>query len=93
MSKPQLINQLKKSNPSLNKAQINNIIEIFVESLIKSIVNRKIVEIRHFGRFYFKALKENFNARNPNTNQLIYKPKRIKLRFKPSNTLKRLINQ
>ena len=29
-------------------------------------------------------MKENFNARNPATNKLIYKPERVKIRFKAS---------
>ena len=41
----------------------------------------------------YKKLKENYKARNPNTNQLIYKPERVRLKFKASNTLKKLINK
>ena len=40
-----------------------------------------------------KKLKENYNARNPATNQLIYKPERFKLRFNPSKNLKKIINK
>ena len=93
MSKPKLINQLKKKNPELNKSEIISLIDTFSESIINALRSGKNVEIRHFGRFYFKILKENFKARNPKTNQLIYKPERVRLKFKSSNTLKKLINK
>ena len=53
----------------------------------------KNVEIRGLGRWYFRKLKENFNARNPSTNELIYKPERTKVRFRPAKKLKKLINE
>ena len=45
------------------------------------------------GRFNYKKLKENFNARNPATNELIYKPERVKVRFKASKRLNEIINK
>ena len=51
------------------------------------------VEIRGLGCWHLKKLKENFNARNPATNELIYKPERIKIRFRPSRKLKKMINE
>ena len=51
------------------------------------------VEIRGLGCWHPKKLKENFNARNPATNELIYKPERIKIRFRPSRKLKKMINE
>ena len=93
MSKPKLIAQLKEKNPKLNKSEIEILINIFLESIIDALKEGRAVELRHFGRFYCKELKENFKARNPNTNELIYKPKRVRLRFRASKTLKKLINQ
>ena len=37
-----------------------------------------LLKLRGLGRLYIKKLKENFNARNPATNELIYKPERVK---------------
>ena len=42
---------------------------------------------KHFAEDAFVSEEENFNARNPATNELIYKPARIKIRFKPSTNL------
>ena len=93
MSRPKLINQLKEKNPSLNNSEIEQILDIFLESIKNALQERRNVDLRNFGRFYCKKLKENFKARNPKTNELIYKPERVTLRFKASNNLKKLINE
>ena len=43
--------------------------------------------------FFIKKLKENFYARNPATNELIYKPERAKVKFRPAKKLKQIINK
>ena len=93
MSRKRLIKLLKDKNPKLNQLEIEKILNIFSKSIFNSLKSGKSVEIREIGRWYFKTLKENFNARNPATNELIYKPERVKLRFKPSKNLKRIINE
>ena len=67
--------------------------DIFLESISSALKKGIAVEIRGFGRWYFKKLKENFNARNPATNELIYKPERVKVRFKASKKLNEIINK
>ena len=93
MSRSKLIKQLKKKNPKLNNSEIKTVIDIFSESIAKALKKGDIVEIRGLGRWYFKKLKENFKARNPATNELIYKPERVKIRFRPSKNLKKIINE
>ena len=93
MSKPKLIKQLKEKYPSLSISEIKTLIECFLECITLTLQKGQAIEIRHFGRFYFKKLKENFNARNSKTNELIYKPERVKLKFKASKKLNRLINE
>ena len=51
------------------------------------------IEIRGLGRWFCRKLKENFNARNPSTNNLIYKPERVKVRFRPAKKLKKIVNE
>ena len=82
MSRKKLINQLKEKNPKLSQSELNSIIDIFSESIFNALKNGNAVEIRGLGRWYHKTLKENYNARNPATNELIYKPERVKIRFK-----------
>ncbi len=93
MSRKKLIKQLKNKNPKFNHSELESVINIFSESIINSLKNGNSVEIRGLGRWYCKKLKENFNLRNPATNQLIYKPERIKVRFRPSKNLKKIINE
>ena len=93
MSRKKLIIQLKEKNPHLTKSQIENIIDNFSEAISNTLKHGNTIEIRGLGRWYIKKLKENFNARNPATNEIIYKPERLKVRFKSSKNLKKIINE
>ncbi len=93
MSSAKLINQLKEKNPQLNRSELENVLNIFSESISYKLGTGGIVILRGLGRWYCKKLKENFNARNPSTNELIYKPERFKIRFKPSKNLNKIINE
>ena len=93
MSKKKLIKQLKEKNPHLNQSEIETVINTFSQNITETLKKGNSVEIRGFGRFYTKKLKENFNARNPATNKLIYKPERVKVRFRPAKQLKQIVNK
>ena len=93
MSKKKLIKQLKEKNPHLNQSEIETVINTFSQNITVTLKKGNSVEIRGFGRFYTKKLKENFNARNPATNKLIYKPERVKVRFRPAKQLKQIVNK
>ena len=93
MSKQKLIKQLQKKNPQLNLSEIENIINIFFENIHNILKKGNNLEIRGLGRWYFRTLKENYNARNPSTGSSIFVPKRIKIRFKAGKKLKQIINE
>ena len=93
MSIIKLIQQLKEKNKNLNHSELKTITEVFTESIFSALSRGCSVEIRGLGRLYCKVLKENFNARNPATNELIYKPERVKIKFRPSKNLKKIINE
>tara|TARA_X000000950_G_C13816892_1_gene620208 strand:- start:598 stop:879 length:282 start_codon:yes stop_codon:yes gene_type:complete len=93
LSLKRLIKQLKEKNPELNQSEIKYLIDEFSESISRALKKGNNVEIRGLGRWYTKKLKENFNARNPSTNELIYKPQRVKIRFRASKKLKKIINE
>ena len=93
MSRAEIVKKLKKKKPELNKSELEAIIDVFVKSITNALKEDKIVQIRNFGNFYTRKLKENFNARNPSTNELIYKPERVKIRFKLSKKLNKIINE
>ena len=93
MSRTKLIKQLKERNPQLNQSELKTVINLFSRGISNALENGKNVEIRELGRWYLKKLKENYNLRNPSNNELIYKPERIKIRFKASKKLKQQINE
>ena len=93
MSRKKLIKQLKEKNPYLNKSELETVIDVFSESISDTLKKGMDTQIRELGRWYIKKLKENFNARNPATNEIIYKPERLKVRFKSSKNLKKIINE
>tara|TARA_B100000575_G_C23093236_1_gene630349 strand:+ start:902 stop:1183 length:282 start_codon:yes stop_codon:yes gene_type:complete len=93
LSRTKLIKQLKERNPQLNQSELKTVINLFSRGISSALENGKNVEIRELGRWYLKKLKENYNLRNPSNNELIYKPERIKIRFKASKKLKQQINE
>lgn len=93
MSKQKLIKQLEEKNPQLRKIELNKILDFFTNEISNILKNGNNLEIRGLGRWYSKKLKENFNARNPATNEIIYKPDRLKVKFKASKKLNKMINE
>jgi nucleoid DNA-binding protein len=93
LSRLKLIKQLKEKNPKLNQSELELVIDVFSESISSALKKGYSVEIRGLGRWFCKKLKENFNARNPATNEIIYKPERKRVRFKISKKLDKFINE
>ena len=93
MSRPELIKQLKQKNPELNQSDLETVIDTFCESIEKALKNNSYIELRDFGTFFVKKIKEKHSARNPKTGELIYVPEKNKVRFKASKNLKKLINE
>ena len=93
MSKSKLIRKLKEKNPNLSQIEIESILDNFSESIEKSLLDNKKVELRGFGTFFLKKIKEKFGSRNPRTGEIIYVPEKNKVRFRASKKLKDLINQ
>ena len=93
MSRPELIKLLKKKHPKLIKTQLENIIDTFFQSIEETLMKKKSIELRGFGTFFIKEIKEKYSARNPKTGELIYVPKKNKVRFRASKQLKEFLNQ
>jgi len=93
LSRPELIKQLKSKHPKLNKLQLEIIIDIFFQSIGDALKEKKSVFLRGFGTFFIKEIKEKYSARNPRNGELIYVPKRNKVRFRASKKFKEFINQ
>ena len=93
MSRPGIIKKLKEKHPELTKPELEEILEIFSTSIKKALQNGQKVEIRDFGTFFIKRIKEKYSSRNPKTGELVYVPERNKVRFKASKKLKEIINE
>ena len=93
MSRLEIIKQLKAKHPKLNKIQLETIIDTFFQSIIDMLEKKKSIELRGFGTFFVKEIKEKYSARNPKTGELIYVPKKNKIRFRTSKKFKKFLNQ
>ncbi len=93
MSRPKLIKKLKSNHSKLNNSQLEVIIDTFFESIVDALKEKKSVFIRGWGTFFIKEIKENYSARNPQNGELIYVPKRNKVRFRASKKFKEFINK
>ena len=93
MVKSEIITQLHKKYPALNRSQIKVIVDIMFDTITDSLTKQKPVELRDFGRFSIKTIKAKYNARNPKTGEIIYVPEKKKVSFKMSKHLKQEINK
>ena len=93
MTRVTLIKELKKKNSKLNQTEIKLVIDTFCESIQKALLSHKNIELRDFGTFFIKRMKEKFESRNPKTGEIIYVPERNKVRFKASKKLNKIINR
>jgi len=93
LSKSKIIKKLKSEYPELSGAQLNKIFYSILKTLEQNLKKGKTIEIRSFGTFFTKEIQEKKTARNPKTGELIYVPKKNKIRFRASKEFKKLINK
>lgn len=93
MSRKKLIKKLKEKNPQLNQAALETVIDVFTDNITLALKRGQECEFRNFGSFRLKKLNPSANLRNPKKNELIYRPKRVKVRFKASKKLNKQINE
>tara|TARA_B100000945_G_scaffold292218_1_gene267306 strand:+ start:399 stop:695 length:297 start_codon:yes stop_codon:yes gene_type:complete len=92
MVKSEIISKLsKKIHPSLNKSDINKILQILLNTIIDGIKENKNIVLRDFGKFSKKKTRERI-ARNPKTGQKIFVSEKNSITFKMSKKLKEKIN-
>tara|TARA_B100000427_G_scaffold112505_1_gene93246 strand:+ start:30 stop:332 length:303 start_codon:yes stop_codon:yes gene_type:complete len=83
----------QKVRPKLKNSEIQKIIEIALETIVKGISENRSTEWRSFGRFSPKKIRENHNARNPRTGERIYSSEKTSVAFKMAKELKNKINK
>jgi len=93
MVKSEIIAKLsERIHRKLTKSDLEKILKIIINTIIKEAKNQKGTEIRKFGRFSQKVIKEKLNARNPLTGESIRVKSRISIAFKMSKELRDKIN-
>ena len=93
MSRPKIIKQLKLKNQNLSRSEIEVVIDTICQNINLSLKKGEKIELRGFGTFFVKKIKEKYSARNPKTEELIYIPEKNKVRFRASKFLKKFINE
>ena len=93
MSRPEIIKQLKLKNQNLSRSVLEIVIDTICQNIELSLKKGEKIELRGFGTFFVKKIKEKYSARNPKTKELIYIPEKNKVRFKASKFLKKFINE
>ena len=93
MSRPEIIRKLKEKHPKLDNLQLEKIFDIFFKNIATALENKRSIELRDFGTFFIKEIKENYSARNPKTGEMIYVPKKNKVRFRASKKFKEFLNE
>ena len=91
MIKSELILKLHTKYSSLSLNDIEKILDLFLNNIVKGLQNSKKIELRGFGTFSKKINKEKF-VRNPKTSQKIFKKENYKIHFKIGKILHLKIN-
>ncbi len=93
MSRPELLKLLKEKNPKINQSELKNVIDIFCGSIENALMKGQKIELRGFGAFFIKKIKEKKSARNPKTGKIIYVEEKNKVRFRAGKKLKKDLNR
>ena len=91
MTKSELIFKLRTKYPALSLNDIEKILDLFLNNIVKGLQNNQKIELRGFGTFSKKINKEKY-VRNPKTNEKIFKKENYKIHFKIGKILHKKIN-
>ena len=93
MVRSEIISKLsKRIHHKLRRKDLEKIFQIVLDTIIQGIKNGKSTELRGFGRFSSKELKEKI-AINPRTGDRFKSPQKKSISFKMSMELKKRINE
>ena len=89
--KSRLLQKIYKKYPNFYKKDLEKFFNIILEEIKYSLKKGERVELRGFGTWSTHIQKARI-SRNPKTGELIYVPKRNKIRFRASKKFKEFIN-
>tara|TARA_B100000401_G_C52460016_1_gene556092 strand:+ start:326 stop:625 length:300 start_codon:yes stop_codon:yes gene_type:complete len=94
MVRSEIISKLSdRIHRKIKKSDLEKVLNIVINAIVEEVKREKSIEIRRFGRFSQKKIKEKTNARNPRTGEKIKVKKKISIGFKMSKELKEKINK
>ena len=94
MVRSEIISKLSdKIHQKLTKYELEKIFDIIIDTIVDGVKQNVSTELRGFGRFSQKKIKEKKNARNPKTGEKIRVPEKKSISFKMSKELRNKINQ
>ena len=93
MVRSEIISKLsKRIHHKLQKKDLKKIFETAFRTIIQGIKNNRSTELRDFGRFSTKELKDKI-AINPRTGDKFKSPQKKSVSFKMSMELKKRVNE
>ena len=90
VTKRDLVNDIS-SRTGLPQIETKKIVECFLDSVARSLIEGNNIEIRGFGRFKIRN-RNSYRARNPRTGEPIEIEAGKKPVFEPSKELKKALN-
>jgi len=73
---------------SINRKEIYNVVDLFIEEIKAALVSQKVIELRGFGTFEIRIRKGRRKARNPKTGETIAVHSHGIAAFRPGKELK-----
>ena len=92
MKKSELIDKLYTSFYGLGQEKVHAIVNLILEKMIETLLNKEPIEIRGFGRFSLKYHAPR-SAHNPKTGKKLIAKEKYSICFKPGKALKDAVNQ
>ena len=93
MVRSEIISKLsKRIHHKLRRKDLEKIFQIILDTIIHGIENNKSIELRDFGRFSVKELKDKI-AINPRTGDKFRSSKKKSVSFKMSAELRKRVNE
>lgn len=92
MTRSELIEKVASKNPHLAVKEVEKIVAVIFENIIKALANDQRVEFRGFGAFSVRKRSPRV-AKNPRTGEKVSVEERIIPHFKTGKQLHELLNK
>ena len=87
MTKRDIVLKIADKNAEMKQADIMNVVQSTLDTIVESLAEGKKVELRNFGIFKVKSRRPK-KARNPRTGESVPVPERKVVIFKPGLVMK-----